>query len=283
MAIRYKKFHTSPQAVFVDLDGCLMDAGCMTTVLALQQVFQERGVTITDVEAASKPSGLVGTDVTSKKSHLRHTLFDVVPHKWKAVNGAEPTQWDLEALFKEFPRCIKDHLNRVKAVPGAADVVRSLQAEGLKVAIASTFSGEVHDHWMRVSHSQGFTFDEALGCADVQNPGREGVYNCVLPDPWRCLALAHRLGVYPLSTTIRVATTAHGIEEGLNAGMWTVAVYNTGLVSPFIHPSETDAQRKNRTCESFYRLGCHYVIDGIWDLPKTLETIRGNMERGQTP
>ena len=36
-------------------------------------------------------------------------------------------------------------------------------------------------------------FDEALGCADVQNPGREGVYNCVLPDPWRCLALAHRL------------------------------------------------------------------------------------------
>ncbi len=93
-------------------------------------------------------------------------------------------------------------------------------------------------------------FDEALGCADVQNPGREGVYNCVLPDPWRCLALAHRLilsalpcphtllpncfsqrlGVYPLSTTIRVATTAHGIEEGLNAGMWTVAVYNTGTL-----------------------------------------------------
>ena len=58
-------------------------------------------------------------------------------------------------------KLMKPHLNfwaiQVKAVPGAADVVRSLQAEGLKVAIASTFSGEVHDHWMRVSHSQGFT------------------------------------------------------------------------------------------------------------------------------
>jgi phosphonoacetaldehyde hydrolase len=125
--------------------------------------------------------------------------------------------------------------------------------------------------------------DEAMSCADVPNPGRDG-FKVVLPDPWRCYALAAKLGVQgPMGTTIRVSTTTYGIEEGLNAGMWTVALSTTGLIEAFKNGAESDERRKKRVANKFWQLGCHYVIDGPADLPATVEAIEARMSAGETP
>jgi len=282
MAIRYKKIYAKPAAVFTELEGVLLDVGCQVTIQAMIQIFQERNVEITDVDAASKPDKLVGHDVTCKKTHLRHVLMDVVAKKWEAVNGAAPTEWDVEALFKEYPRCMEEHLKRAKAAPGSVEAITDLQSQGIKCSVASNFDSSTMDAWQRVAHANGFELDGCMSCSDVPNPGKDG-FSCVLPQPWRCHAMAARLGIYPMSTTIRVSATPYGVEEGLNAGMWTVAVSTTGLAEPFEGPGETDDHRVNRVNESFYRLGCHYVIDGVWDLPKTVEKIQARMEAGETP
>jgi phosphonoacetaldehyde hydrolase len=256
----------------------------MATVQALISLFKEqKDVDITDVEAAAKPLNLVGTDITSKKSHLRHVLFDVVASKWQEKAGAAPTEWDLEALFKEFPRHMEEELKTVKSVNGANDAIKALQDQGIKVAAASNFSGETMATWMRIAHANGFEFDDCMSCADVPNPGREGAFSCVMPEPWRCLALAAKMGIFPMSTTIRVSSTHHGIEEGLNAGMWTVALSTTGLPDSYNHGSETEQARNNRVREGFYRLGCHHVVDGVWDLPEAVAKICAAMERGEKP
>jgi len=283
MSLRFKRFHGSPTAVFIDMEGCLLDAGCMVTVNAIQDVFKENGIDITDVEASTKPGPLVGTDLTCKKTQLRHVLMDVCKDKWTAAKGASPTEWDLEALFKEFPRVVSDRLNTTKPINGAVEVVNGLKAQGLKVAITSNFSGETMAHWGRVAKHNGIEPDTMMSCVDVPNPGREGAFTCVLPDPWRCMALAGKLNIFPLSTIIRVSSTPYGVEEGLNAGMWTVALAGTGLVDQFRHGSETEAMRQKRVQEGFYALGSHYVLDGVWDLPKAIADIEMRMARGESP
>jgi len=283
MSLRFKRFHGEPAAIFVEMEGCLLDHGCMVTVNAIVALFAEKGVTITDVEAASKQEGLVGTDITSKKSQLRHVLMNVCKGKWEAATGSAPTEWDLEALFKEFPRLVLDNLKTTKPVAGAVDAVRALQAKGLKVAIASNFSGEAKDAWARTAHFHGIEPDASMACAEVPNPGRTEAFSCVLPEPWRCMALAGTLGIFPMCGGIRVSSTQFGCEEGLNAGMWTVALKATGLVSAFNHPGETEAQRQKRVAEGFYAVGCHYVVDGIWELPKVVEDIEARMCRGESP
>jgi phosphonoacetaldehyde hydrolase len=283
MSLRFKRFHGQPAAVFVEMEGCLLDHGCMVTVNAIQALFAEKGVTISDVEAAAKQDRLVGTDLTCKKTQLRHVLMNVCKDKWEAATGSAPTEWDLEALFKDFPRVVLDQLKGTKPVSGAVDAVRALQAKGMKVAITSNFSAEAKDAWARTAHHYGFEVDASMACAEVPNPGREEAFTCVLPEPWRCMALAAQMGIYPMSTTIRVSTTQFGIEEGLNAGMWTVALSTTGLVSPFIHGGESEPQRQKRVAEGFYASGCHYVVDGIWELPRVVADIEVRMSRGECP
>ena len=59
--------------------------------------------------------------------------------------------------------------------------------------------------------------------------------------------MAAKLGLQgPMGTTIRVSSTPYGIEEGLNAGMWTVAVSTTGLAEPFQSGAESEQKRQKR-------------------------------------
>jgi phosphonoacetaldehyde hydrolase len=288
MSLRFKRFHARPTALFIDMEGCLLDHGCQVTVNAVQAAFAESGVEISDVEAASKndleTAKLVGTDLTCKKTQLRHVLMTVAASKWEAAKGAAPTEWDLEALFKAMERLIQDGLSTAKPVPGAVEALAyAKETKGMKVACTSNFAGDVKDAWERVGNHHNIVLDANMSCADVPNPGIEGTFTCVLPNPWRCMSLAAKLNIFPLSTIVRVSTTPYGIEEGLNAGMWTVACADTGLVQPFIHPNETEAMRKNRIAESFHALGCHYVIDGIWDLNSAVDDICLRMSRGETP
>lgn len=96
--------------------------------------------------------------------------------------------------------------------------------------------------------------------------------------------MAAKLGLQgPMGTTIRVSSTPYGIEEGLNAGMWTVAVSTTGLAEPFQSGAESEQKRQKRVNNKFYQLGCHYVIDGIWELPTTIEAIEARMANGESP
>jgi hypothetical protein len=60
-------------------------------------------------------------------------------------------------------------------------------------------------HWGRVGNHHGIEPDTMMSCVDVPNPGREGAFTCVLPEPWRCMALAGKLNIFPLSTIIRVS------------------------------------------------------------------------------
>jgi phosphonoacetaldehyde hydrolase len=280
---RFRRFQAAPEGIFTDLEGCLLDSGCQATTNAVKQLFAEKGVDITDEEAASGNGSLYGSDNTTKKSHLRHVLFSTCKDKWEAKHGSPPSEWDLEALFKEFARCVNSEVHRAKAIRGAVECVSMAQASGIKVAVASDFNAEAMDPWLRVAHANGFDLEHSLSCADVPNPGREGTFVCVPPDPWRCFALAARVNIFPMDTCIRVSHTTYGVEEGLNAGMWTVGISTTGSPVPSAGPAETPAMKQKRIEDGFYSKGCHYVIDGVWDLPDVIKDITQRMARGEKP
>ena len=43
-----------------------------------------------------------------------------------------------------------------------------------------------------------------------------------------CLENAKNLGVYPMESIVKVDDTLPGIDEGLNAGMWSIGLAKTG-------------------------------------------------------
>ena len=49
-----------------------------------------------------------------------------------------------------------------------------------------------------------------------------------LPEPWMCLRNAENFGIFPMEAVVKIDDTLPNIDEGLNAGMWTIGLAKTG-------------------------------------------------------
>ncbi|MBL8250647.1 MAG: phosphonoacetaldehyde hydrolase, partial [Candidatus Competibacter sp.] len=83
--------------------------------------------------------------------------------------------------------------------------------------------------------------------------------------------------------------TLPGIEEGLNAGLWTVGVAVSGNEIGLsltdwegLRPTE-QARRRDGAYRRLLAGGAHFVIDSIADLPRCLEAIEARLARGEKP
>ena len=104
-----------------------------------------------------------------------------------------------------------------------------------------------------------------------------------------CVQNAQILGTYPFESCVKVDDTLPGIEEGLNAGMWTVGLTKTGneiglneTEIDALEPKDLDAHlEKART--RMDDVGAHYIVEGIWDVPDLLDEITDRLSKGERP
>jgi len=116
---------------------------------------------------------------------------------------------------------------------------------------------------------------DCIVCPDEVPAGR--------PYPWMCYQNAIQMGVFPMAAMVKVGDTLIDIEEGLNAGMWTVGLSMTGnLVG--LNEAEVEAlsygeknEIRKRAETQLYQAGANDVIDGIWDLPVALDKIQSRL------
>jgi phosphonoacetaldehyde hydrolase len=109
------------------------------------------------------------------------------------------------------------------------------------------------------------------------------------PFPHMSLKNAIELEVETVHACVKVDDTVPGIEEGLNAGMWTVAVAVSGNevgLSLADWEALTSTEQQQRRQVAYTRLrasGAHYVIDSITDLLPYIEVIERRLARGEQP
>jgi phosphonoacetaldehyde hydrolase len=88
---------------------------------------------------------------------------------------------------------------------------------------------------------------------------------------------------------VKVDDTVPGIEEGRNAGMWTVGLSLSGNevgYSPAelaAAPADEVRERVARAEAKLRAAGAHHVIDSVKDLPQVLERIAADMRAGRMP
>lgn len=128
--------------------------------------------------------------------------------------------------------------------------------------------------------AQGYQPDSAL-CPEDTAGGR--------PWPWMCYLTAIRLRTYPLYTMVKVGDTISDIEEGLNAGMWTVAVARTGNMIGLTEdqltalPAAEQAARLDTSRRKLRQGGAHYVVDAVADFHPLLDRIEERLAKGERP
>ncbi len=266
---------TAIKAVILDWAGTTVDHGSIAPVVSFIETFRLHGVQITVAEARG-PMGM------HKRDHIRTiTQMASVAARWAAANGRDPDAADVAAMYEEFiPLQLAVLAEYAEPIPGTLPVVEELRRRGIKIGSTTGYNRQMMDVLVPEAARRGYKPDSVVCATDVP-VGR--------PEPWMAFRSAMDLGVYPPAAIAKVGDTVPDIEEGLNAGMWTVAVALTGNELGLTQqelaalPPEMLAERREQARARLSAAGAHDVIDGIWDLPAALEGIETRLARGQRP
>jgi len=268
--------YTGPvQAVVLDWAGTAVDFGCVGPVAVFVEVFRRRGVAVS-VSEARGPMGLM------KQEHVRRMCATPsVAAKWRAVWKREPNEEDAEAMYADVePLLVSTVARHATPIPGVLEAVAAFRREGIRIGSTTGYTGPMMETLIRAAAERGYAPDAAVSSSDVP-AGR--------PYPWMCYLNALKLQVYPFEAMVKIGDTVADIQEGRNAGMWTVGVTRTGnelglseREAAALEPAELRG-RLRVIADGFFRAGAHYVTESVADCPAVIDDVNARLARGERP
>jgi phosphonoacetaldehyde hydrolase len=263
------------KAVVFDWAGTTIDYGSLAPVEAFVRAFAEAGVELSPGEARS-PMGL------AKKEHTRALCaMPAVRERWRAAHGREPGEGDVERLYGRLEPMIQEAaLRRSRPIPGMPELAAELRRRGARIGSTTGYSAATMRLVAPAAARLGYAPD-ALVCPEDAPAGR--------PFPWMCYLNAMRLGAFPLGAMVKVGDTVADIEEGRNAGMWTIGFSRCGNEVGLaeeqlsaLSPRESE-RLVERARLRLGEAGAHYVVEGPGACLPAFEQIERRLAAGEKP
>jgi phosphonoacetaldehyde hydrolase len=268
----------SIKAVIFDWAGTTVDFGCFAPTGVFIEVFRQMGIDITEREARG-PMGL------HKRDHIRAiTEFPRVKDLWIKNFGIECNEEDIETMFRAFiPLQLTKIEEYSEIVPELHATLKVLNDRNIKIGSTTGYNNKMMEILSKSAARQGYKPDCIVCATDVPS-GR--------PAPWMAFRNAEKMGVYPMASIIKIGDTIADIQEGINAGMWSVGVVNSsnelGMTLEEVSelgklgPEKLD-KMKEIVRDSFLDAGAHYVIDTLDETDDLIAAINKRLERGERP
>ncbi|SAI43233.1 hydrolase [Bordetella ansorpii] len=263
------------EAVIFDWAGTLVDFGSFAPTRVFVDAFAEFGMTVT-LQQARGPMGM------GKWDHIRTLCNDPgIAGQYRERFGRTPTDDDVTAIYERFlPMQVAKVAQYSAPIPGAADVLRTLRAQGLKLGSCSGYPDVVMRHVREGAEPAGIRPDCVVASDDVPR---------ARPAPGMALRNVVLMGLADVAGCVKVDDTAPGIEEGRRAGMWTVGLLLSGNAAGLsleeyeaLDEAGREAARQRARAE-LDTAAPHYLIDTIRDLPDVLAQIAARLAAGDRP
>ena len=266
---------TSLAAAVFDWAGTIVDFGSCAPMGAFVRLFARYDIELS-IEEARGPMGV------AKWDHI-HALGQLprIAAQWQARYGRPFSDADVDALYEVFtPLNAAVVADFADLIPGALEVVNALRARGLKIGSTTGYNRPIMDVLVPVAAAAGYAPD-SLVCGGDLAAGR--------PSPLMMYRSFADLGVWPAARVVKVDDTGVGIEEGLNAGCWTVGVAISGNAVGLslaewqaLDAGEQGALRAKAT-QQLLNAGAHYVVDSVAQLRPVIDAIEARMRAGERP
>lgn len=244
--------------VIFDWAGTTVDFGCCGPVGAVQEAFRQFGVEPSETDAR-RPMGLL------KRDHIAAMMtYPEIASAWQRVHNAAPGEREIDRVHDAFVAIQESALcKHADLIPGVLETVAQLREMGIKIGSTTGYTRAMLQPVAEAAAKQGYTPDASV-TPDEVGYGR--------PHPFMILQNMVKLGAWPLNAVIKVGDTPVDVEEGLNAGVWSVGVAGTG--NGIGMPREkfdtlAESEREERLRASRRQLldsGAHFVIDSLSEL-----------------
>ena len=263
------------RAVILDWAGTAVDFGSRAPVAALQHVFGSAGIQLSSAEARQGMGRL-------KKDHIRSILQQPrIASAWESLHCATPQEPDVERLFTEFLPTQAGVLESYSdVIPGVVTIVEKWRQAGLRIGSTTGYTRDLMEIVLAKAAQQGYAPDANV-TPDMVGGGR--------PLPFMIYRNAIDLGVWPLWACVKIGDTPVDVQEGLNAGCWSIGITTTGNeVGLSEHElsslSLSECQRRIEEAEKVLALaGTHFTASSVAECEALIDEVEANLAAGHGP
>ncbi len=269
--------HSPIQAVIFDWAGTIVDFGSFAPTSIFVEAFKQGFDFDINLAEAREPMGI------AKWDHIQAVgRIPAVNKRWTEKFGTPMSDEDVDRIYAAFmPLQIAKVADHAAPILNAVDVVESIKAKGIKIGSCSGYPREVMDVLIPVAADYGYKPDYVVASDDMPQGGR--------PAPFMALKNVIELSVTDVNACVKVDDSAPGIEEGHNAGMWTVGLLLSGneaglTLEEFMAADEATLDlAREKARKKLVKSAPHYLIDTIADLPEVIADIEQRLEAGERP
>lgn len=251
-------------AVF-DWAGTTVDYGSSAPMDVFKMVFDEAGIYLTRTEI-NGPMGM------EKKTHIRSLLsLDTARSQWENVYHRVWNEEDVENLYQKFEAKLQEVVSNYSTpIEGVVETMKVLREKGIKIGSTTGYNNEMMKQVVPAAKAHGYEPD-CIVTPDITGKGR--------PTPFMLNECMRVLNVYPPKCVVKVGDTIADIQEGKNAGAWSIGVLvGSNLLG--LTRAEYDAMSeveltvlKDVTTKRYLEAGADMVIDTMAELPEAIEKI----------
>lgn len=263
------------RAVILDWAGTAIDFGSRAPVAAFVAAFAGLDIVISTADARG-PMG------RAKRDHLAAVF--ALPHvaaQWQQRYGRMPTEADVDAVYSAFVPAQMAVLSQFATpIPGVLDVMAEWRQRGIRVGSTTGYTAAMLAVVAEAAAQQGYKPD-AMFAGDQAPAGR--------PAPWLMWQNLQALNVWPPAAVVKIGDTVADIEEGRNAGCWTVALTACGnevglseAELAVLTPADRDA-RIAHAGAVLARAGADYLVAGWHEIPAVIAGINARLAAGERP
>lgn len=265
------------EAIIFDWAGTTVDFGSFAPTQIFVDAFREAYGFELSLAEARGPMGL------GKWQHIEALGRDpAIDARWRVQFGKPMAVEDIDKLYQTFlPLQVERVGLHADLIPGTLETLSELRRRGLKIGSTTGYPRVVMETLMRRAAENGYAPDCTI-CADDLAAGAR-------PGPWMALQCVLDLKIGSVAHCIKVDDTLPGIDEGRNAGMWTVGLALSGspagltLAEFNTATPEQLAEIRAKVIPPFKAAGAHYVIDSIADLLPVVDDITRRLAAGERP
>ena len=225
---------------------------------------------------------IISNGAYGKREHTREILnLENISNDWIEKYKRKPTEDDVERIFNSLSFSLEKVIpDFSEPIEGAVSFLERMRASGIKVGSTTGYVREMMELIIPIAEKKGFKPDVIVCPSDVPF-GR--------PYPWMNYLNAIKMEVYPLCEMVKFGDTVADINEGRNAGMWTVGITKSGnelglTLAEIENLNEIELNKLIKAAENkLLEAGAHFILDGIWEAEKVLEQIDENIRHGLKP
>lgn len=197
--------------IIFDWAGTTVDYGCFAPMQAFIEEFKSRGITPT-MEEVRAPMGMLKID------HIRTMLkMPRILGEWIAQYGSEPEEADVQVMYDRYEKHLLSILpNFTDPKPGVIKTVQAIKGRGIHIGSTTGYNDKMMGIVVPNAASKGFSPDYWVSPDAVEQKGR--------PYPYMVFENMKKFAVHDVRRVIKVGDTVSDIEEGKNAGVYTVGV-----------------------------------------------------------